>query len=87
MSSDEATFVKERIEKKKLLLDAIENAILALQDPTISAYTLDDGQTTQRVTRESLPELMLRAEALEAQIFVLMSRNSGSGTMIAQPAW
>lgn len=83
----QTTWLQTRLENLKAQYEQIETAIAALNDPTISAYTFDDGQTTQRVTRESLPDWITKQEHLLNLIMVLDNRLTGEGTTQARPVW
>ncbi len=83
---DAARLVTE-IANTGLLLDAITAAILALADPTVKTYTFDSGQTTERVERHTLPELIASQAALENRLCTLRARQTGSGATLGVPAW
>lgn len=83
----QTAWLQIRLDKLKLQYEKTEDALAMLNDVTISAYTFDDGQTTQRVTRESLPEWITKQENLLNQIMVLDNQLTGEGTQRAAGAW
>ncbi len=82
----DSTFLKERIEKTKLQIIAFEDASLALANDGVQSYTLDTGQTTQKVTKLELEWIQKNITALYNRLATLEARLQGSGT-IARPAW
>ncbi|MEE9393688.1 MAG: hypothetical protein V3W41_14390 [Planctomycetota bacterium] len=71
----------------RAILDAISAAIQALADPTISSYTLDTGQTQQRVSRENLPQILQERRRLQSDLCALENRLTGAGVTRGQPLW
>lgn len=82
------TFLKERITKTKLLIEAYEDAILALSTGGgVQSYTLDTGQSRQTVTRYDLDGLNETLDALYNRLCTFEARLNGSGTTHARPCW
>ena len=80
-------FEQEQIADAKALLKQVTAAIRALADPTVSAYTIDTGQSVQRVTRENLPGLYAQRTDLQNEIIMFENRCSGRGVTHVVPAW
>ena len=75
------------IANTEALLDAISAAILSLADPTVKTYSLDSGQTVERVERNTLPQLIESQSMLENRLVTLHARQTGSGAVTVIPAW
>lgn len=80
-------FTQERITATKNRIVAYENALLAFADDGIQQYTLDTGQSVQKVTRFDIPRLEDTLVALYNLCAVLEARLNGSGTVTVGPAW
>lgn len=75
-------WLEARIEKTKALIEAYEDAILALSTDGIFQYSLDTGQTRQMVTKQQLGSLRLQLEALENRLATLTARLCGGSTYV-----
>ena len=82
MSSYDAT----RIAQIPLELDAINAAILAVSSGAQS-YTLDTGQSVQKVTRADLDNLRRMKDSLMNELEVLESKTNNTSTLEGRPAW
>lgn len=71
----------------KAIIAVIGAAILALSDPTVTSYSLDTGQTVQRVSRENLIDLIAQRRALMDELCTMQARLSGGNVQQALPAW
>ncbi len=81
-------FLSDRITATKAIIVAYEEAILALSGAgAIESYQLDTGQSIQRVTRSNLKELNTTLDGLYSRLTTMQARQTGSGVVIARPAW
>lgn len=80
------SYLTERINAKKALVEAYETAVLALISGQIQSYTLDTGQTDLTVTKVNIGILNSQIDGLLNQITVMEARINGGGT-IARPGW
>ncbi len=81
-------FLSDRITATKAIIVAYEDAILALSGAgAIESYQLDTGQSIQRVTRSNLKELNTTLDGLYNRLTTMQARQTGSGVVIARPAW
>jgi hypothetical protein len=87
MGAFSSTEMQARIDAAKALLAHIEAAVLAFDDPTVSRYVIDTGQTVQTVERRDLTKLLDRIPALENRIETLYARMTSSGGATGAPAW
>lgn len=71
----------------KAILAAIGAAFLAIADSTISSYSLDDGQTTQRASRENIPALLEQRRLLMNELCMMQARLTGGNVSHSTPAW
>lgn len=67
-----------RIEKTKTLIEAYEDAMVALSTGAQS-YSLDTGQTRQTVTKANLSEMRNAVLILENRLATLEARLEGAG--------
>ena len=81
------TYLQERITKTKAMIEAYEDAVLALGTDGIQSYDLDTGQTRQRVTKLDLDDLNETLEKLYNRLAVFEARLNGCGTTIMRPCW
>lgn len=79
-------WLQARIDKTKLLIEAYEDAILALSTDGIFQYSLDTGQTRQMVTKQQLGSLRLQLESLENRLATLQARLCG-GSVYVKPGF
>ncbi len=71
--SETTEWIEARITKTKALIEAYEDAILALSTGA-QTYSLDTGQTRQSVTRAQLPSMQRTLTALENRLARLDAR-------------
>lgn len=83
----DGAFLEERIEKTKAIIVAYEDAILQLESGAVQSYSLNTGQTTQNVTRFDVARLQASLDGLYNRLATLQTRLTGSGTIVAGPAW
>lgn len=87
MTCTDNAWLDDRIAKTRELIEAYENAILAISTGSIS-YTLDTGQTKQTVTKASLGEIRSALAALENRLAMLCARrNPGSTSFYGRPGF
>jgi uncharacterized coiled-coil protein SlyX len=79
--------LQKAIDNVRARLARLYAAVLALEDPTITSYRIDTGQSVQQVTREDLPMIEDRIAALESRLASLCSRQTGSGVTRGVPSW
>lgn len=79
-------FIKQRIEKTKLLIATLEDAVTALTSGGVQSYTIDTGQTRQTVTRIDMASINKNIDALYNRLATLEARLNG-GSVISVPAW
>ncbi len=82
----DATRLATEIANTEALLDQIAAAIAALADPTVKTYSLDSGQSVQRVERNSLRDLIESQSSLENRLCTLQARQTGNGSTLVVPA-
>lgn len=82
----DATRVATEIASTELLLDRISAALLAIVDPSVKTYTLDSGQTVERVERNTLRDLTATQSSLENRLCTLLARQTGSGAVLVVPS-
>jgi hypothetical protein len=92
LTQSPSAFWREQLANCRVLLDQTNQAITKLQAQNIQEYTIDSGQTLQRVRHgdsEKLQALIGQRDALLAQIAVLEARLSvgGSHAVRVVPAW
>lgn len=83
----DADTLTQTITDTKAILAALSAAILALADPTVESYTLDTGQTVERVLRVDLPRLITTRQSLQNELCTLQARQTGSGALLSVPRW
>lgn len=71
-------WLEARITKTKALIEAYEDAMLALATGAQS-YSLDTGQTRQTVTKANLSEMRNAIMILENRLATLEARLEGAG--------
>ncbi len=83
-----ATFWCEQLTKAQAQLVLLDTAITFLLANPHESYTLDTGQTSQRVKRPDLPGLQEQYDTLLNRIATLEIRcNPGSATQQIRPGW
>jgi hypothetical protein len=83
----DAATLTAAIAQAKTQLAALDAAINARLDPTTRSYSLDTSQSIQRWEGHSISEMMDVQGRLLNRICTLQARQSGSGAIIAVPAW
>ena len=83
----DATFIQGRITATKAQIVLYEDAITALVGGGIESYTLDTGQSVQKVTKLNLDVLNKAIDGLYNRCATLEARLNGSGTTLGIPAW
>lgn len=63
----------------------LQDALLALADPTIHRYSLDTGQETQSVTRRDIPRILNDLQDAYALCATLEARSGGGGVVQVVP--
>lgn len=83
-----STFLQNRVTTLQTLIIAYEAALLALGTSNgVQSYTLNTGETDQRVTRYDIPQLQVTIDGMYNQLAVLEARLTGSGVTQMRPAW
>lgn len=77
----DSTWLEARIAKTKLMIEAYEDAILALSTGAQS-YSLDTGQTRQTVTQANLGSMRSTLDALENRLTTLEARLNGAAVIV-----
>jgi hypothetical protein len=80
-------FLDDRLAAIEAQIIAFEGAMLALGNDNIQAYTLDTGQTVQKVTRLDLEWMTGALDGLLNQHTVLQARLKRNGTTIGSTSW
>ena len=80
-------YIDDRIERVKARILAYEDAIDAFLLHGVSQYTLTTGQTTQQVTRASLPSLEKMLQLCINDLAILDARKNGGGASYVRGAW
>jgi len=81
------TFLTDRINKTKEMIIALEDAFIQLSNGTIESYTLDTGQSVQKVTNQNIREISKTVDSLYNRLATLEARLTGNGVNIGMPAW
>jgi hypothetical protein len=77
-------FICNRIEKTEILIAAYEDALLALATAGVESYTLDTGQSVQKVTKYDISSMNKTLDSLYNRLVTLQARCSGGGVVIAR---
>lgn len=80
------TFWDDQLTEAKAQLTALNAAILFLYANPHESYTLDTGQSSQRVSRPNLKELQNQKRGLQNEIAELDARCNGASQQI-RPGW
>jgi len=83
----DSTFLTDRINKTKEMIIALEDAFIQLSNGTIESYTLDTGQSVQKVTNQNIREISKTVDSLYNRLVTLEARLTGNGVNIGMPAW
>ncbi len=86
MTCLDSTWLEARIASVKASIEAYEAAMDSIVAGEVQEYTLDTGQTRQRVTKQNLASLQAAIDTLYARLDALCARRYGGGT-IAIPSW
>ena len=70
-------YLEARIAKTKTMIDAYEDAMIALGSTAIQSYTLDTGQNRQTVSKMNLTELRRMVDQLYNRLATLEVRGFG----------
>ncbi len=81
------TFMQARIAKTEALIEAYEDALLALGTGGVQEYRLNTGQSDQKVTKMDVADLEKTVGSLYNRLATLRARCYGSGTIIGRPAF
>jgi len=81
------TFLSDRIAAVEKQIVAFEAAMFALGNDNIQAYTLDTGQSIQKVTRLDIEWMTNVINSLYNQHTVMTARMNGTGATIGTPSW
>lgn len=79
-------FLRERITATKAAIVALEAAQLALGTDGIQSYTIDTGQTVQKVTKLDLEFIAGKIAGLYNQCATMEARLKGGVTTVV-PGW
>lgn len=78
--------LQARIDATNAQIDALEAAILGLISGSILSYSLDTGQSVQKVTKQDIGIVQRVIDSLYNRCATLEARLNG-GTVTARPAW
>lgn len=85
-STTETTWLEARLTKTEALIEAYEDAILALATGA-QTYSLDTGQSRQTVTKAQLSQLRNALAELENRRAALQSRLHGTARIHITPGF
>jgi hypothetical protein len=82
-------FLTDRITATEAIIVAIEAAVVALSTAGVESYSLDTGQSVQRVTKADIARLNTQLDSTYNRYVMLCQRRDGpgGGTMIARPGF
>lgn len=80
-------FLTQRIDATKAQIATYEDAVLALGEGGVQEYSLDTGQTRQRVTKFDIKDIQTVLDGLYNRLAILCARRDGSGVVIGRPAF
>lgn len=83
----DSTYLTERIEKTKLQIEALEDAVIAISTDAIESYTLDTGQSRQSVTKSNIDVLNKVLDSLYNRLTIFQNRLNSTGSIIGVPRW
>ena len=81
------SFLQDRVIKIQNQIIAYEDAITALVSGGVQEYSLDSGQTKQKVTRLDVKSMQDALDTLYNRLTTLQARLSGSGSVTGRPSW
>ncbi len=87
MASFDTAWYNTRIAATQALIEAYEAAVLALAIDGVQSYTLNTGQSTQTVTKASIPGMNAAIDVLVNRLTIYEARKNGTGTVIGVPGW
>ena len=91
LSGDPNQFWKDELDNSRILLYELNQAIYTLTQKEIRQYTINTGQDSQTVSRQDLPQLYIRREALIKQIADLEAKlgigETDAGMYQVTPVW
>lgn len=76
---------RQRLEKVKAIIDALDDAILQLTVNGVLEYSLNTGQSIQRVTRQDVTKLVDQRGVLFQQYDSLCARLTNGGAIQVVP--
>ena len=82
-----AAYLTEKIAKLKILIDATEDAVLAITSGAVEEYRLDTGQTVTNVTKINLATIQKVLDGLYNRLAIFEGRLNGGQTITVRPAW
>lgn len=82
----ERSYLQDRITAVKAMIAAYEAAITAIATDGLESYTLDTGQTIQKVTKANLSSIQASYNSLLNLLTTLEARLSGNQNHV-RPAW
>lgn len=82
-----STFWTDQLAAAKSTLAAYQAAQLAIIAGGIESYTIDTGQSVQKVTKLNIDVLDRQIDALLNRIATLEARCTGSGVFIGSPGF
>lgn len=83
----DSAYLQERITVTKTIIEAFEDAILALTIGQMTQYTMDTGQSRVVVTRADLVRLNAGLDGLYNRLCTMQARLDGSGSVTVRPGW
>ncbi len=81
-----STFWQDRLTQTAAIIDAYEAAILAITGSGAQSYTLDTGQSVQKVTKLDIEFLQSQLDTLYNRYAMLDARCNGVGLYV-RPVW
>ena len=75
------------LEKTEATIIIYMDAIDALVSGSVQEYTIDTGQSVQRVTKLDLGKLQVEVDRLTDRCTTLSARLNGGAVLIARPNW
>ena len=78
------TFIDARIAAIQLAIVAYETALVSLSSGTVKSYTINDGQTTETVTKKDLVRLQQGLDALIGRLQFWDEQKCNRGTILAR---
>ncbi len=82
-----SAFMQERITKTQALIEAYEDALLALGTGGVQEYRLNTGQSDQKVTKMDVKDLQNTLDSLYNTLVTLEARCTGNGVVTGRPSF